>query len=205
MGVDPSRHLGRAQSVLAASAVLGGALWAALAVVAWLETAGTISYDAFNRLLVFPLLAMAVGLVAVYRAIAPRSALARSGFATLLLAFALLITGNVAEFWGALAFDEVNAQAAHEAGVSKHWIGSDIGWMIFGAGMLAAVVGAGVFAFALRGVALPATLRLFVGLIGIGILAANLFGLGPLLVSAAVFVLYGTGWIALGLRAFPAS
>lgn len=71
--------------------------------------------------------------------------------------------------------------------------------------MLAAVVGGGVFALALRGVALPTMLRLFVGLIGIGILAGNLFGLGPLLVSAPVFVLYGTGWIALGLRALPTS
>ncbi len=184
---------------------MGGALWAALAVFASLETTGTISYDFFNRLLAFPLVALTVGLIAVYRAITPGTALARIAFTTLLLAFLLVVTGNVIEFWGAVAFDKVNAYAASEAGISEHWIGSDIGWMIFGVGMLVAIPAGLALALALRKAALPVPLRVFVGLIGIGILAANLAGLGPPVISVPVFVLYGVGWIALGWHALPRS
>ena len=75
--------------------------------------------------------------------------------------------------------------------------------MIFGVGMLVAAVGGIVFALALRGATLPPPLRGFVGLLGIGILAANLLGLGPPLTSVPVFVLYGAGWVALALQALP--
>ena len=193
----PPRYSGRLDSVLASAAIVGGALWAALAVFAHLEARGAISYDAFNRLVTFPLVALNLGLVAVHRSIAPRSTLARAGYITLLLAFGLLVTGNLIEFWGALAFGKVNAYAAYGAAV-EHWIGSDIGWMMFAVGMLVAIPGGLMLALALREAVIPLLLRAFVGLIGIGMLAANFVGLGPSLLIVPVFVLYGAGWIALG-------
>ncbi len=69
-----------------------------LAVFARLETAGAISYDAFNRLVTFPLVPLTLGLVAVHCAISQELALARAGFATLLFSFALLVTVNALEF-----------------------------------------------------------------------------------------------------------
>lgn len=196
-----SRNPGASRSALAAAAIAGGALWAALAVPAGLESTGGLSYDAFNRLLALPVLLMLVGLVGVYRVLVPACKLARTGFATLAFGFVLLLAGNIVEFWGSLVLDKVNAHAAHEAGASEHWVGSDIGWMLFGPGMLISIVGGVLLALALRPLSLPRGLKVFVGLIGVGILAANLFGLGSTFVSAPVFVLYGIGWIALGRRA----
>ncbi len=67
--------------------------------------------------------------------------LARVWFTTAAVGAAVLAAGKVIEFYGVLLQDGLNAYAASQADVDDHWIGSDIGWIVFIIGMLALLVG----------------------------------------------------------------
>ena len=70
--------------------------------------------------------------------------------------------------------------------------------MIFGLGMLAVIVGGGVLALSLRRMRMfPNWVTLFLGLLGVGVLAGNLVVGAPSFISIPVLGLYGAGWIAL--------
>lgn len=180
------------------AAILGGALWIAVRVLVLLEPP-PFSYDAYNRMFVAPLLLLLVGLsgLSVRRA-GGHGRLARTGTVAALAGCALLIAGNVVEFWLVLVQSKPNANAAYQSGAEEVWIGSEIGWILFLLGFLILSIGLVIFGVAtVRADELPRwrALPLMVGATG---LTAFLFG--PFLVAAAdlLLTLIGVGWILLG-------
>ncbi|HSH82048.1 MAG TPA: hypothetical protein VLA19_26270 [Herpetosiphonaceae bacterium] len=187
------------RSVSAGACILGGIAWVLLGPAAVLERNNILSYDSYNRLLTLPLLLFLVGFIAAEWLLRPRTMLGTVGFVVVALGLLLLLTGNALEFWGVLLQSKPNAQMAHETGAGEHWIGSDVGWMIFGLGMLALIVGGVVLALSLRRTRMfPNWATLFLGLLGVGVLAGNLVAGAPSFISIPVLGLYGAGWIALG-------
>ena len=178
------------------AALLGGLSWLALIPAAELERRGVVSYDAYNRLLVVPLLLFAVALSQAARAAAQRRR-ARVGFTIAATGAAVLALGNVVEFYGVLLQDGLNAHAASQAGVDEHWVGSDVGWIVFGIGWLVLLLGGLVAALGL-GAAAPRPVRCFTATLGAGVLAGNLFGLAPAFLSVPALGAYGAAWIAYG-------
>ena len=187
------------RSLSAITCILGGITWVLLGPAAVLERNNILSYDSYNRLLTLPLLLFLVGFLAAERLLRPRTRLGTVGFVVAALGLGLLLAGNALEFWGVLLQAKPNAQLAHETGAGEHWIGSDIGWMIFGLGMLALIVGGSVLALSLRRMRMfPNWMTLFLGVLGVGVLAGNLVVGTPSFISIPVLGLYGAGWIALG-------
>ena len=187
------------RSLSASACILGGSAWGLLGPAAVLERHNFLSYDSYNRLLTLPLLLFLVGFIAAERLLRPRTRLGTVGFGGVALGLVLLLAGNALEFWGVLLQSKPNAQLAHEMGAGEHWIGSDIGWMIFGLGMLTVIVGGSVLALSLRRTRMfPKWAMLFVGLLGVGVLAGNLVVGAPSFISIPVLGLYGAGWIAFG-------
>jgi len=180
------------------AAILGGVLWIAVRVLVLLEPP-PFSYDAYNRMFVAPLLLLLVGLLGLSaRSAGGRRRLARTGTMAAVGGCALLIAGNVAEFWFVLMQSKPNANAAYQSGAEEVWIGSEIGWMLFLLGFLIMSIGLVLFGVAaVRANELPRwrALPLMVGVAG---LMAFLFG--PFLVAAAdlLLTLIGVGWILLG-------
>lgn len=177
------------------AALLGGLAWLALIPAAELQRRGLVTYDAYNRLLVVPLVLFTVALSQAARAARDRRRAERLGFAIAATGAAVLSIGNVAEFYGVLLQDALNAYAAPEARVDKHWVGSDVGWIVFGIGWLVLLLGGLVAAVGLREVR-PRWLRAFAATLGVGVLAGNLFGLAPAFLSVPALAAYGAGWIA---------
>ena len=118
------------------AAILGGVLWIAVRVLVLLEPP-PFSYDAYNRMFVAPLLLLLVGLLGLSaRSAGGRGRLARTGIVAALAGCALLIAGNVAEFWLALAQSKPNANAAYQSGAKEARIASESGSMLFLLGFL---------------------------------------------------------------------
>ncbi len=190
-----SSHLIRLSGL---AAILGGVLWIAVRLLILLEPP-PFSYDAYNRMFTAPLLLLLVGLLGLsVRRAGGRGRLARTGIVAALAGCALLIAGNVAEFWLVLAQSKPNANAAYQSGAEEVWIGSEIGWMLFLLGFLILSIGLVLFGVAaVRANELPRwrALPLMVGAAG---LTAFLFG--PFLVAVAdlLLTLIGVGWILLG-------
>ncbi len=189
----------RSSDIGGRAAALGGLAWGLLAPAAELVRRDLLSYDGYNRLLAVPLLLFTIALSLAPRALSPRGRLARVGFPLAAAGAALLLLGNVVEFYGVLLQDGLNAYAASEAGADEHWIGSDVGWITFILGMFVFLAGGIVTALALhRRRAAPAWLVAFAATLGVGVLAGNLFGLAPALLSVPVLTVYAAGWIAFG-------
>lgn len=187
------------RSVGVLACTVGGVAWALLGPAAVLERNNVLSYDTYNRLLTLPLFLFLVGFLAAEWLLRPQTRPGTVGFVTVALGLVLLMVGNVIEFWGVLLQSKPNAQQAHETGAAEHWIGSDIGWMMFGFGMLTVLVGGVVLALNVRRtLAVPAWVTLFLGLLGVGVLAGNLVLGAPAFLSIPVLGIYGAGWIALG-------
>lgn len=194
-----TRFTTRRRGVVAISgaALLGGLAWLVLIPAAELQRRGVITYDAYNRLLVVPLVCFAAALShAAWAARYGRRA-ERLGFAVAATGAAVLSIGNIVEFYGVLLQDGLNAFAASEAGVDKHWIGSDVGWIVFIIGMLVLLLGGLIAALGLRD-ARPRWLAAFAATLGPGVLAGNLFGLAPAFLSVPALAAYGAAWIAYG-------
>lgn len=191
--------LGRRVAIVRGAALLGGAAWFLLAPAAELARRDVLSYDGYNRFLAVPLLLFTVALSLASPALGLRGRLGKVSYAVAAAGAGLLLIGNVVEFYGVLLQDQRNAQAAFEAGQKDHWIGSDIGWIIFGVGMLVLLVGGLIAAIALhRSRTSPRWLVAFTATLGIGVLAGNVFGLAPAFLSVPVLALYAFGWMAFG-------
>ncbi len=188
---------GQAASIAGRAALLGGVAWLALIPAAELHRRDLLGYNGYKRLLVVPLLLFAVAMWQAPRAGLATGRLARVGFTTAAVGAAVLAAGNVIEFYGVLLQDGLNAYAASQVDVDDHWIGSDIGWIVFGIGMLVLLVGGVVAALGLRH-GKQRWLIAFTAALGLGVLGGNLFGLAPALVSVPVLALYGAGWTAFG-------
>ncbi len=195
----------RLPAIAGGAAVLGGLSWLLLVPAVELERRNLLTYDGYNRLLAVPLLLFAVALSAAPRALPAPGRLARVGFAVAATGAGLLLIGNVVEFYGVLFQGDLNAYAAFQASRADHWIGSDVGWIIFGVGMLVLLGGGLVASVALRRRRTdPGWLAAFAGTLGIGVLAGNLFGLEAVYLSVPVLALYATGWICFGLHVLRA-
>ncbi|MDQ3646737.1 MAG: hypothetical protein M3345_07360 [Actinomycetota bacterium] len=178
----------------------GGTGWLLLIVAAELERRNMLSYDGYNRLLAPSLLLFTVALSAAPRALHVDRRTTKVGLTVAAVGAGLLLVGNLIEFYGVLFQDQLNANAAREAGRSEHWIGSDIGWMTFGFGMLSLVTGGFLTALGLRRSGFrPWWVGVFAATLGLGVLAGNLFGPGPAFVSVPALGLYGAGWICFGI------
>jgi hypothetical protein len=80
-------------------------------------------------------------------------------------------------------------------------VGSEIGWIIFGIGMLVLLLGGLTAAAGLqRHRVRPTWVIAFTAALGVGILAGNLFALQSAVLSVPVLGIYAAGWIAFGLR-----
>ncbi len=195
----------RLSTLVGAAAVLGGIAWLLLIPAAELERRGVLSYDGYNRFLAVPLLLFTVALAGAARGLATEARLAKIGLWIATVGAGLLLAGTVVEFYGVLLHDGLNAQAAYEAGAADHWVGSDIGWLIFVFGFLTLLIGGIVAALGLHRAGIgPVWLRAFAAILGLGVLAGNLFGLEPLGLSVPGLGLYAAGWIAVGLLALRA-
>ncbi len=189
-----------ASTAAGTAAILGGLTWLLLIPAAELHRRELLSYDGYNRLLALPLPLFLVALLAAPRALTFADRSVRAGLITAAVGVGLLLAGNVTEFYGVLLQEKPNAYEA--AGETGHWVGSDIGWIIFGIGMLALLVGGLVAAAGMRRQRVrPTWVIAFAAALGIGVLAANLFALQSALLSVPVLALYAAGWIAFGLLA----
>jgi hypothetical protein len=183
-----------------AAAILGGLAWLLLVPAAELHRRELLGYDGYNRLLAMPLLLFLVALLGAARSLTVPGRSARAWFLAAAVGVGLLLAGNVVEFYGVLLQDQPNAYAATQAGKTAHWVGSDIGWTIFGIGMFTLLVGglaaaAGMQRYRVR----PVWLLVFTASLGVGVLAANLYALESVFVSVPVLAVYAIGWIAFGL------
>ena len=182
-----------------AAAILGGLAWLLLLPAAELHHREVLSYDGYNRVLAIPLPFLLVALVAAPKALTVVDRTVRAGLITAAVGVGLLLAGNVAEFYGVLLQDQPNAYAA--AGEGDHWVGSDIGWIVFGIGMLTLLLGGFTAAAGMRRLRVrPTWLTAFTATLGVGVLATNLFALQSAFLSVPVLVLYAVGWIAFGLH-----
>ncbi len=189
-----------AYTVGGTAAMLGGLAWLLLIPAAELHRRELFSYDGYNRLLAIPLPLFLVALLALSRALTVTGRSARAGLLASAVGVGLLLAGNVVEFYGVLLRDQRNAYAAAQAGEVQHWVGSDVGWIVFGVGMLVLLVGGLVAAAGMqRHRVRPSWLVAFTAALGVGVLAANLFALRSALLSVPVLVFYAVGWIAFGL------
>jgi hypothetical protein len=147
-----------------------------------------------------PLLLFLVALLAAPRVLPVAGRSVRGGFIAAAVGVGLLLAGNVVEFYGVLLQEEPNAYAASQVGETAHWVGSDIGWIMFGIGMFALLVGGlpAAAAMLLHRVR-PTWVIAFTVTLGVGVLAANLFALQSVLLSVPVLAIYAAGWIAFGL------
>jgi hypothetical protein len=161
-----------------------------------------LTYDGYNRLLALPLLLFLVTVLAARRTLGIPGRSVRAGLVAATVGVGLLLAGNLAEFYGVLLQEKPNAFAASQAGQTDHWVGSDVGWIMFLAGMNTLLVGGLIAAAGMRkqGVR-PTWVIAFTAALGVGVLAANLFALQSVLLSVPVLVLYAVGWIAFGVVA----
>jgi hypothetical protein len=171
-------------------AVLGGALWALWYVGASLV--GGEAYQAYNRSMPVVLVLLAVGLLALHAAQeGGHGPLGRSGLVVALVGLAVMLVGNVADFW-------VFAEEGYGPASPKH-----SAWMLFGLGMAALYVGTVLFGIGtLRAGALPrlGALLLLVwfplGFVVSGLL--QLVGVPEGLAFSGMTGLLGAGWVVLG-------
>ena len=191
---------------VAKGALVAAIGWLLLIPATELERRNMLSYDGYNRLLALPLILFAVTFWRAPQVLPAEAKSAQLGFRIAAVGAGVLFVGNVVEFYGVLLQSEPNAYAAHLGGNANHWVGSDIGWMIFALGMLTLLIGGVAAAIALRRWATrPRWLVLFTATLGVGVLAGNLLGLEPALVSVPALAAYAMGWIyfASSLRGRP--
>lgn len=189
-----------ATAVAGNAAILGGLTWLLLVPAAELHRRDLLGYDGYNRLLAMPLLLFLVALLVTPRALTVPGRSVRAGLVTAAVGVGLLLAGNVAEFYGVLLQQRPNAYTASQAGETDHWIGSDVGWIIFGIGMLTLLIGGPTTAAGMRRNRVrPSWVIAFAATLGVGVLAANLFALQSAVLSVPVLAVYAIGWMAFGV------
>lgn len=182
----------------ALACTLAGAAWLALIPASAMFDADALSYDGYYRVMAVPLLLFLVAWLALRRGW-PRTARAEAGYWLTLAGLALVFAGDTLEFWGAWLLDETNARAAYGSGTEAWW-GSNVGWTMFGLGLLALFVGAVTAAVAAaRGRFVPRWSAVLFGLLGLGILSGNLLHAASPFVTVPAFGGFGLGWVGLGL------
>jgi hypothetical protein len=184
------------------AAIVGGVAWAvslSLGATAASEDPVGLGYDDYNRLLTLPLLLQLVALAGLRSLQRPRlSSWGRRGAGLALLGGALLLVGNVVEFWLVLFSDEAVVAIAADRGLEE-WAGSTVGWLTFLTGALLLFVGGLVFASATwRAMILPGWAAVVVGSTAPLLLAALTVWATSVPLTAVFAGLLGFGWVAVG-------
>ncbi len=130
--------------ILALAGILGGGVWIGLAFFAsgWGPPGTTdyARYELWNRLRTPALLGMAFGFSGFSLALRPAlSRTAKGGFACFVIGFALMIIGNIAEFW---IFTTVPYSDGQGPNIR------DIAWMTFLLGTMLMLIASAVVGFA---------------------------------------------------------
>ncbi len=180
------------------AAVLGGVLWTVLVPLITLTYPGRVgwgrtdtvlglAWEDYNRMLPVVLLLLLVGMAGLRVRYAPRSGrLGKGGFALALVGLALMLVGNVVEFWVA-------------GGVRDQMTTADlIGWITYSLGYLLLAVGLVLLGVgSLRGKIFPRWNGVPL-LIGVLVLPMYVTVTGGMSVGAVLSVLFGLGWVVLG-------
>jgi len=169
--------------------VATGALWTVgvtlVATQAVSDPVGA-GYDAANRALTLPLLLLVVYAV-LLRSSPPGGS--RKGSVALVVGSALLLTGNVLEFWLVLFSDLNTEKTAVRLGEPEAFWGSLAGWVVFVLGMLVTVAAAAILGRAVGGRRGWSLVVLAI----VGLSATGLWAVSPLLAGTAGLAL--AGWL----------
>jgi len=185
------------------AAILTGLFWGfTLPLIATQATDDPVGlrYDDFNRWLTLPLALLLVTLIAL-RVLLGRRLPARGRLGTTLAAAgsALMLLGNLVEFWVVMLTDDYVAAIADERRVDE-WAGSTVGWIGFLAGVLLLLVGGVLVALAAqRARALPAWVGVILAATAPALLAAAVLWASSVEATIVVAVALGLAWNALGL------
>jgi len=185
------------------AAILTGLFWGfTLPLIATQATDDPVGlrYDDFNRWLTLPLALLLVTLIAL-RVLLGRRLPGRGRLGTTLAAAgsALMLLGNLVEFWVVMLTDDYVAAIAEGRRVDE-WTGSTVGWLGFLAGVLLLLVGGGLVAVAAqRARALPAWAGIVLAATAPALLAAAVLWASSVEATIAVAAVLGLAWIALGL------
>lgn len=177
-------------AIVSALAWIGAVLL--VATQASTEPVGT-AYDLANRLLTGALVLLVVATVAFHRSDAGRDL---PGM-LLVAGLAVMLAGNVVEFWGALVAGQQPSATAQRLATPEFW-GSTPGFLLFLVGQLPVVIG--LIAIAIRdrrhGRAGMGE-ALLIGASGIAFVASTaLWAMSPA-AAAIPAVIFGFGWLAL--------
>lgn len=175
-------------AIVSALAWIGTVLF--VATQASTEPVGT-AYDLANRLLTGALVLLVV-VALVFRHHG------RDLPGTLLVTgLAIMLAGNVLEFWGALVVGQQPSATAQRLGTPEFW-GSTPGFLLFLGGQLPVVIGLIAVAFRAhrRGRASTGE-ALLVGVSGIGFSASTALWAASPAATAISAVIFGFGWLAL--------
>jgi hypothetical protein len=184
------------------AAIVAGIAWGVsmpLVATAAMEEPVGLGYDDYNRLLALPLTLLLVVLAGLRALQLPElSAWGRRGALLALVGAALLVLGNLIEFWAVLLSDDAVFAIAEDRGLDE-WAGSAVGWTVFLVGGALVFVGGCVFgaASADAGI-LPRWAALVVALTAPLMLAAFVASSSSLRLTAALAALLGLGWVAVG-------
>lgn len=185
------------------AAILAGLFWGfTLPLIATQATDDPVGlrYDDFNRWLTLPLALLLVTLIALRVLLGRR--LPRGGRLGTTLAAAgsaLMLLGNVVEFWAVMLTDDYVAAIAEERNVAE-WGGSTVGWLGFLGGVLLLLAGGVLLALAAqRAGALPSWAGLVLAGTAPALLAAAVLWSSSVEATIAVATPLGLAWIALGL------
>jgi len=185
------------------AAILTGIFWGfTLPLIATQATDDPVGlrYDDFNRWLTLPLALLLVTLVAL-RVLLGRRLPGRGRLGTTLAAAgsALMLLGNLVEFWLVMLTDDYVAAIAEERNVAE-WAGSTVGWVGFLVGVLLLLVGGVLLALAAqRARALPSWAGLVLAGTAPALLAAFTLWSSSVEATIAVAAVLGLAWIAFGL------
>jgi hypothetical protein len=184
------------------AAIVAGVAWAVsipLVATAATEQPVGLGYDDYNRLLTLPLALFLVALAGLRALQLPElAAWGRRGAVLALAGAALMLLGNVIEFWAVLFSDDAVFAIAEDRGLDE-WAGSTVGWLVFLAGAALLVVGGFLFgpAIADAGI-LPRWAALLVASTAPLMLGAVVAWNSSLRLTAALAGVLGLGWTALG-------
>jgi hypothetical protein len=187
------------------AAIVGGVFFAlALPLVATQATADPVGlrYDDFNRWLTLPLALLTVALAAVRGVQGARLEGAwRWGAWIALGGAALVVLGNVVEFWLVFFTDEYVAAIGEDRPEVDEWVGSTIGRLTVLAGAAVLLVGGLVFGAATwRAPTLPPWTGVVVAATSPLLVLAFLVWSRSVEATIAVALVLGLAWIAVGLR-----
>jgi hypothetical protein len=177
---------------------LAGAAWLALIPGSVFVRDGALSYDGYFRLMSVPLLVYVLAWIAL-RPLWPSGRRADLGYWITLAGLVLVFGGVSLEFWGAWLTGNTNAYEAYLTG-RESWWGSNVGWRMFGLGLLGLFAGGVTAAVAAaRARVVPRWGTVLFALLGFGILNGNVLHDARPAVTTLFFGAWGLAWIGFGL------